>query len=89
VVRGMMEQRARIEDVFKFFNSLLLRDWDPGENAGQGTTVDISLAACAILVDTETRTARVINCGFPIPFYCGKQKTHLLLDQGSSPLGWF
>lgn len=89
VVRGMMEQRARIEEVFTFFNSLLLRNWDPSENAGQGTTVDISLAACAILVDTETQTARVINCGFPIPFYCGKQKTHLLLDQGSSPLGWF
>lgn len=84
IARGMLNTGARIEDVFRKLNELILDEWNTG------TSVDLSLSACVVDIDLRNRSLRAINCGLPIPMISDEEGFAVPLDAGSSnPLGWF
>ncbi len=90
LVRGMMEKKSTIEEVFGYFNRFLLDDWNrPGNWPGHNHT-ETSIAACAIAIDLENKTLSSLDCGFPAPLRLNtKGLAEWMIESGSSPLGWF
>lgn len=85
LARGMIERGAGMEDVFCYFNDLLLTDWNSPES------VDLSIAALGITIDLDEQTAQQLNCGFPAPMLSGPEgwAAPLAKNTLSAPLGWF
>ncbi len=85
IARGMALRGARIEEVFHHFNELLLSDWNADGD------VQLSLAACSLVLDRAAQSVHSINCGMPFPLVCDAEgfAYPLQVSQGTGPLGWF
>lgn len=91
VVRGMLERAAQVEEIFAAFNRFLLEEWvEDGACGRQPVTIDTSVAACAILIDSLTQTAKVLTHGTPAPVYWRSEgDAQVVGETGGFPLGWF
>ncbi|HXG46741.1 MAG TPA: fused response regulator/phosphatase [Methylomirabilota bacterium] len=92
MVRGMVERRTPIEEVFTFFNRFLLTEWNGSHPAvaSPGAVMTTSVCACALLVDLREETLTVWNCGFPIPGCADADgRWEPCGTAAGSPLGWF
>ncbi len=90
VARGMIERAAGIDDVFAVFNRFLLEEWNRPGNWHDGSTVETSVAACALEIDFARKELRILNCGSPAPRLvrsAGPAGAPVAAVQ--SPLGWF
>lgn len=86
IVRGMIEKKTPIEEVFDYFNRFLLREW----SGGNTFNVAASVSACAFVIDLAQKQFALWNNGFPIPVAVDAQgHTTRCGIQASYPLGWF
>lgn len=85
VARGLVSSGARMEEVFAQFNSMLLSDWNANE------AINLSIAACGLMLDGPSGSLHSLNCGFPFPFASDADgfAFPLTSSAGSAPLGWF
>lgn len=84
LARGMIEQAAPIDTVFRRFNDMLLNDWN------RGGLVETSIAALGVQIDSATGRLAMLNCGFPRPILSDRDGwTVAQGDLCGSPLGWF
>ena len=91
VVRGMVERGATVDEILTTFNRLLLTEWNQAQGFdGSIPAAEISVAACALLVNEQTGQTAIFTHGMPAPVHWtsdGNART--LGDGGGSPLGWF
>jgi CheY-like chemotaxis protein/anti-sigma regulatory factor (Ser/Thr protein kinase) len=88
IVRGMLERGAPPGEVFAAFNRLLLEEWSPAGGA-RAAGIEVSVAACALLIDTASRSATVLVQGTPSPVYWLENGQAWRLGLGGGfPLGW-
>ncbi|MBE2213288.1 MAG: response regulator [Opitutaceae bacterium] len=84
LARGMIEQGAPIESVFRRFNDMLLRDWN------HGGLVETSIAALGVEIEATSGRLAMLNCGFPHPVLSDAGGWAVAQDAVcGSPLGWF
>lgn len=90
LVRGMIERGASIDDVFAFFNRLLLQEWSRPHAWAPDSRIETSVAACAIDVDLAARELRMINCGIPWPVVIEADGVAAYARaEPQAALGWF
>jgi anti-sigma regulatory factor (Ser/Thr protein kinase) len=85
MVRGLLAKQTPVREIARFFNDLLLREW----NQGDGELTRLSVAACFILIDFTESRMTVLNCGFPALFLCDAAGRIRPCEHQSQPLGWF
>lgn len=84
VARGLMAGGAEVTEVFYHLNRLLLGEWNAHGR------IELSLAACAVVVDQPNRTVQLLNCGLPNPSFSSRDGfADIAPIVGSGPLGWF
>ncbi|MEM9444230.1 MAG: fused response regulator/phosphatase [Verrucomicrobiota bacterium] len=88
MARGMLQKGAALHEVIESINHILLKEWNSLETSQKGC-VNFSLAAAFTLIDTETGSAEIYNCGFPAPILVDKDGVTYFWEDGSQPLGWF
>jgi len=88
IVRGMIEAKKPVLDVFEFFNKYLIYDWAkiPSES---GDNIPDSLCACALEIQPGSKSVTVLNSGFPTPYHLTADGLSRPVGTGSSPIGWF
>lgn len=91
IVRGMLEQKASVTEIFQTFNRLLLDEWNSSQGPNRHTAfVEASVAACAILLDGNAQSATVVSHGTPAPvFWQPDGRASTIGERGGAPLGWF
>jgi anti-sigma regulatory factor (Ser/Thr protein kinase) len=91
VVRGMVENKTPISQVFSYFNRFLVHEWSGSQtDAASRFDVSASVSVCAFDINFADRTLSVWNSGFPVPIFTdchGKSKR--CGETASHPLGWF
>lgn len=84
LARGMIEQAASIDTVFRRFNEMLLTDWN------RGGLIETSIAALGVRIDGASGHLQMLNCGFPRPVLSDQAGWAVAHEQAcGSPLGWF
>ncbi len=90
VVRGMIERATPIDEVFAFFNRLLLDEWSRPNEWAPCSRIETSVAACAIDVDLAARELGTINCGIPRPVVVDADGVAAYVQgETQAALGWF
>ncbi len=91
LVRGMLEHKATIPEIFAYFNQLLTQEWNTASSSAALTDgLSASVAACALLVDAQAATVSVLTSGAPLPLHLDRHGNIKTLGEGgSAPLGWF
>lgn len=91
IVRGMIECATPIEQIFALANEHLRKGWNRGElfeTASSG--IQASVAACAVLIDSDARTATIWSHGTPAPVFWQADGNAQTMGQGGGfALGWF
>lgn len=90
IVRGMLESGSQVSQVFAFFNSFLLREWNLENASSKSGAVSVSLAVSAVLIEPRHGRATVLVSGSPLPVYVSEDgRARVVGEAGSAPLGWF
>ena len=90
IFRGMSLQGSPLKDIFRSFNQFLLKEWNQEEKLRQGNTASTSVAAVALLVDSDQHTVSVLTNGAPVPVQVQPDgRAKLMGEMGGPPLGWF
>ena len=88
-VRGMIERITPVSTVFEAFDILLEREWNSEKAHGAPGGLLTSVAATALLIDLNEKTAIILGCGAPIPVHVTAQGRPVFCGSiGGSPLGW-
>ncbi len=85
--RGMLEQKAKMEEISEFFNHYLINEWNRVDSTDP-FAVGTSLCACCIVFDLKNMTLEVHNNGIPCPLIVNGSESHIL-GEPTPPLGWF
>lgn len=84
VAHGMLDRGASMEQVFRRMNSLLIEEWNTGGK------VELSLSACAAVIDLYRQSIHILNCGLPVPYLSDMEGWAVTIGEAkASPLGWF
>lgn len=84
VAHGMLDRGASMEQVFRRMNTLLIEEWN------KGGKIELSLSACAAVIDLYRHTIQILNCGLPVPFLSDMEGWAKNIGEAkASPLGWF
>ncbi len=84
VAHGMLDRGASMEQVFRRMNALLIDEWN------KGSKVELSLSACAAVIDLYRQSIHILNCGLPIPYLSDLEGWASTIGEAkASPLGWF
>jgi CheY-like chemotaxis protein/anti-sigma regulatory factor (Ser/Thr protein kinase) len=87
MARGMRERGSSSQQVFQFFNSFLIHEWNDQKAESPRIT---SIAACSLRVDLDKNTLIMLGCGSPTPLVLTTNgHLRLLGNSGGPPLGWF
>lgn len=87
IARGMLQCKADVRQVLRFFNHYLVSEWNTVSDTGHQTT---SIAVCAIVLDRAERQVTVFNAGAPAPrCFGGGRPSAFRAEGGGHPLGWF
>lgn len=90
MVRGMFEKHASLQEIMRFFNRFLVRDWNANSaNGAQSLGLEASIAVCAVTVDRTRGQITVLNQGFPTPLLVRANGEASWLGEANPPLGWF
>ncbi|MEM9399621.1 MAG: response regulator [Verrucomicrobiota bacterium] len=90
LLRGMIQRKAPITEILRFFNNYLLNEWSKLHPENSEHDVVTSLAVCAIQMNLKTGNATVINSGFPSANYTDGEGYHeRAVLENNCPLGWF
>ncbi len=90
MVRGLLAKQTPVREIARFFNDLLLKEWNQGDGGeGAGAVTRFSVAACFILIDFPESRMTILNCGFPAPYLGDPQGRVRPCENQSQPLGWF
>lgn len=90
VFRGMTLGATPMTTIFKYFNKFLVDEWNREEKLRQGYASSISVAAMALLIDSESKSANLLNCGAPAPVQVFPDgRASWMCEDGGPPLGWF
>jgi FixJ family two-component response regulator/anti-sigma regulatory factor (Ser/Thr protein kinase) len=90
VVRGMVERATPVDEVFAFFNRLLLAEWSRPNEWAPSSRIETSVSACAIDVDLAALTLATINCGIPRPVVIDAEGVAgYVQGETQAALGWF
>lgn len=84
VAHGMLDRGASMEQVFRRMNSMLIEEWNVGNK------VELSLSACAAVIDLYRHSISILNCGLPVPYLSNEEGWAGHIGEAkASPLGWF
>lgn len=85
LARGMLTAGQPIEEVFEYFNELMLSEWN------NEATWRLSISVCALDFDCDGMTVGCVNAGFPRPMVSNVDGFARPLgdDVAAPPLGWF
>ncbi len=85
IARGMTARGASIDEVFHRFNEMLIEEWNTDGD------INLSLAACGLVLDRGSLSLHSLNCGFPFPLASDIDGFAYPLhsSHGTGPLGWF
>jgi FixJ family two-component response regulator/anti-sigma regulatory factor (Ser/Thr protein kinase) len=91
MVYGMIHCHAPASEIFQFFNSFLVKDWNCSPQFRlQAKNSETSIATLSVTIDFSKQTARVLTCGTPAPILVSPDgRAGVLGDSGGAPLGWF
>jgi len=86
IVRGMLRGKSELNDIFAYFNQILVNEWNQSDGFGSST----SLAVCSMLFDFAKKDLTVLTFGTPAPVcILAGGKAQFLGESGGAPLGWF
>ncbi|MBI3416355.1 MAG: response regulator [Verrucomicrobia bacterium] len=90
IVRGMIERKTPVREIFDFFNRFLIKEWNIVDPACSDSASSMtSLSVCGVLFDERQQIATLNNSGFPSPLHIDDAGVVNWIGHGSSPLGWF
>src|SRR6202000_569463 len=82
---------APASEIFKFFNSFLVEDWNRSPQFRlQAKNSETSIAPLSVTFDFLKQTADILACGTPAPILVSADgRAAVLGESGGAPLGWF
>ena len=89
IVRGMIERNAELQEIMRFFNRFLVREWNQPTDKHQALGLEASISVCAVSVEPARKRITVINQGFPCPLLVRGNGEVITLGEANPPLGWF
>jgi len=90
IFRGMLMCETPQAAIFAYFNNFLVNEWNLAGKIRNTTASGTSVAAVAMFVDAEQKTASTLICGSPEPVCVlpdGRVQT--IGANSGPPLGWF
>jgi len=91
LVHGMEHCHAPASEIFQFFNSFLIKDWNRSPQFRlQAKNSETSIATLSVTIDFSKQTADVLACGTPAPVLISADgRAGFMGESGGAPLGWF